>query len=140
MFQQVSGVRVAQRMDMGVLVYAAGLEGQAEGALKGAAAHRLGGRGGALAAVPLGGKEQPGMPVGFPLRAQPLEGAQRQRDVAIVVAFAGPDVQEHTLGIDVADLQAQSVTKAQAAGVNGGQRDPMIQGGQPQHRGTLLEL
>ena len=43
-------------MDMGVFLNAAGLEGEPEGALEGGAAHRFGGRGGALATVALGGK------------------------------------------------------------------------------------
>jgi hypothetical protein len=48
---------------------------------------------------------------------------------AILIAFAGADVQEHALRIDIADLQAKPFTQAQAAGVNGGQSDAMIQGG-----------
>jgi hypothetical protein len=112
---------------MGGLGDAAGLERQPEGPLQRGAAHRPGGRRGALAAVPLGGKEQPGMPMGFPLLAQELERALGQRDVAVEIAFAGPNVQEHALRIDIAHLQAQAFAQAQAAGVNGGQRDPVIQ-------------
>ena len=52
-----------------------------------------------------------------------------QRDVAVVVAFAAADVQEHAVGINVADLQRKAFAQAQAAGVDGGQADAMIQGG-----------
>ena len=52
-----------------------------------------------------------------------------QGDVAVAVALAGADVQEHALRIDVADLQVEGFAQAQAAGVDGGQGDAMIQGG-----------
>ncbi len=51
------------------------------------------------------------------------------RDVAVAVALAGADVEEHAPGIDVADFQVERFAQAQAAGVNGGQRDAMIEGG-----------
>jgi len=37
-------------------------------------------------------------------------------------------VQEHALGINVADLQAQPFAQAQAAGINGAETDAVIQG------------
>lgn len=48
------------------------------------------------------------MAVGFPLLAQEQQGALGQRDVTIPIAFASPDVEEHALGIDVADLEIQT--------------------------------
>jgi hypothetical protein len=43
------------------------------------------------------------------------------------IAFAGADVDEHALGVDVAHLlQVEAFAQTQAAGVNGGQADPVI--------------
>jgi hypothetical protein len=78
--------------------------------------------------VAFGREEQPGMAMRFPKLAQELQGAFRQRDVAVIVAFAAADVQEHPFGIDVADLQAQTLAQAQAARVEGDEGDAMIQG------------
>ena len=47
------------------------------------------------------------MPVGFPLLAEQFQGALGQGHVAVAIAFAAADVEEHAFGIDVADLQAQ---------------------------------
>lgn len=129
LFQKMRGVGVAQSMGMGVFFDAAGLEGQTEGALECGAAHRFGGGGSALAVVAFGREEQRGMAMGLPELAQQFERALRQGDVAIAIAFGAANVQEHPFGIDVADLQAQAFSQAQAAGVKGGQTDPMIQGG-----------
>ena len=106
-----------------------GQEGEAEGALERGVVHRFGGGARPTTAVPLGGKEQRRMAVRFPLLPQELQGAFRQRDVAILIAFAGADVQEHALGIDIADLEVQPFAQAQPAGVNGAEADAMIQGG-----------
>ena len=67
--------------------------------------------------------------MGFPLLAQELERALGQRHVTVLIAFAGADVQEHAFGIDVADLEPQAFAQTQAAGVDGGQADPVVQGG-----------
>jgi hypothetical protein len=129
LLQQVCGVGMAQGVDVGAFGDAALVEGDAEGALESGVAHGFCGGGGALAAVTLGGEDQDRMAVAFPLLAQEEQGALRQRDVTVLIAFAGADVKEHALGIDVADLQAQGFTQAQAAGVDGDQSDPVIQGG-----------
>ena len=128
LFEQVSRVRMAQTMNVSGFLDAAGLEGEAEGALERGAAHWFGGGGGAQTAVTFGGKKQRGMTMAFPEFAQELKCALRQGNVTILVAFAGADVEEHALRIDVRDLQARALSQAQAAGVNGGQADPMIQG------------
>ena len=129
LLQQMSRVGVAQRMDVGWLGEAAGLERQTKRALQRRAAHRLGGGARAQSAMTLGGKEQDWMTVGFPLLAQAQQRATGQRDVAILVAFAPTDVQEHAFRIDVADFQPKPFAQSQAAGVNGDKADPMIQGG-----------
>ena len=114
-------------MDVRGFFHAAGLEGDAEGALQGGARHRFGGRGRALAAVAFGRKEQSGMTMSLPLLPQELKRALGHRNVTVAIALAGADVQQHPLGINVADLQAQSFAQAQAAGINGAQANPMIQ-------------
>jgi len=107
-------------MNMRAFGNPAGFEGDAEGALKGGAADGFLGRGSADAAASLGGEEQSGMPMGFPLLAQKLKGALRQWHITVLVAFAAPDVQKHALGIDVANLEAQAFSQTKAARVNRG--------------------
>ncbi len=129
LLQQMRGIRVTQGMDMGLLGNAAGLKCQTEGALQGGAIHRFGRGASAQPIVSLGGEEQDRMAVRFPLLAQEQQGAFGQRDVAILIAFAGADVQEPALGINVAHLEPKPFAQTQAAGVNGDEADPMIQGG-----------
>ena len=69
------------------------------------------------------------MAMAFPLLAQEEQGAFGQRDVAILIAFAAADMQEHALGVDVADLQVQAFTQAQAAGIDEDEADAVVQGG-----------
>jgi hypothetical protein len=76
-----------------------------------------------------GGKEQGRVAVRFPLLAQPQQRAIGQRDMAVLIALAGPDVQEHALGIDVGDLKPKPFAQTQTARVNGDQADAMIQSG-----------
>jgi hypothetical protein len=127
LFQQVRGVRMTQRMDVGVLFHAAGFQGQAEGALEGAAAHRLGGGGSALTGVAFGWEQEGGMAMAFPLLAQIAEGLFGHGHIAVPLALAGADVEEHPFGVDVAHLQTQAFAQAQAAGVDGDQGHPMIE-------------
>lgn len=65
----------------------------------------------------------------FPEFAQELERALGQRDVTVGVAFAAANVEQPPLGIDVADFQLEAFTEPQAAGVDRGQGNPMIQCG-----------
>ena len=105
---------------MGRLFNAAGFEGQTERALQGGPIHWVGGRGGALSAVALGWKEESLMFMGEPLLAQEFESPFRQGNVAVAIAFASADVQEHAFGVDVGDLQIQTFPQAQAAGIDQG--------------------
>jgi len=129
LLQQMGRVGMAQRMNVRWLGDATGLESETKRALQRGAAHRFGGTARAQSAMTFGRKEQDGMVVGFPLLAQAQQRARGQRYVAILIAFASADVQEHALGIDVADFQPKPFAQAQAAGINGDQADPMIQGG-----------
>lgn len=131
-FEQMSGVGVPQGVDVGDLFDAAFFESLAEGQLECGAGHRFGGGTSAPTAVALCGKEQGGMTMRLPLLAQQEQGAFGQGNIPILIALAGADVKEHALGIDVADLEPETFTQAQAAGVNGGQTNAVIQSG---HRG-----
>jgi len=132
LFEQMRGVTVPQRMHVRGLLHAAGLEGQAEAALQRGVGHGFRGGGGSLTTVAFAGEEQRGMTMRFPLIPQALEGDFGQRDVAILIALATADVEEHAFGIDVAHLEAQSFAQAQAAGVNEQQADMVVRRG---HRG-----
>ena len=128
-FQQMRGVRMAQRLDMRGLLHAAGLEGEAKGALQSRTIQRFSGRGRALAGAAFGGEEQARMAMGLPLFAQEFERALGQRDVTILVALAGADVEKQALRINVADLQLEAFAQTQPAGVDRSQGDAMIEGG-----------
>ncbi len=129
LLKQMRGVGMTQGVDMSRLGDAAGFEGQAESPLERGAAHRFGGGAGAQAAVAFGWKEQAGVAMTFPLLAQEQQCALGQGHVTVLVAFAAADVQQHALGIDIRNLQAQAFAQAQAAGVNRAQADAMVQRG-----------
>ena len=114
------------------LLDAAGQEGHAETALQRGAAHGYGGGGGPLATMAFGGKEQRGMPMRFPVFPQALEGDFGQRHVAVLIALATANVEEHAFGINIADFQAQAFAQPQAAGINEQQANVLIRRG---HRG-----
>ena len=76
-----------------------------------------------------GGEEQRGMAMRFPKLAQEQERPPGQRDVTVASAFAGADMEEAPLGVHVAHFQAQGFAQAQAAGIDRGQGEAMIQGG-----------
>jgi hypothetical protein len=79
-----------------------------------------------LTAVAFGREEEARVTVGLPMLAEQMEGALGQWDVAVGVAFAAPDMQEHALGIDLGDFKTEGLAQAQAARVKGGQTDAMI--------------
>lgn len=116
-------------MHMRGLLHAAGLESEAKAPLQSRAAHRLGGGGSPLTSSLTFGREQEGgMAMGLPELAEQFQGALGQGHVAIAIAFAATDVEEHALRIDVAHLQAQAFAQPESTGVDGGQADAVIQG------------
>ncbi len=128
LLQEMGCIAVTQRMDMRILFDAAGAQGQAEAALESGALHGLSGGGSALAAVAFGREDKTGIAMRAPELAEQFEGALGQRHVAVTVAFATPDVQEHALRVDVADLQLEGFAQAQAAGIDGDEGDAVVQG------------
>jgi hypothetical protein len=126
LFQEMGRVTVAQTVNVRGLLDAADPQPEPEGPLQSGALDRFGGGGGALAAVTFG-REEPGfMPMSLPLFSEQLEGALRQGDIAVRVAFARADVQEHALGIHVPNLEIQPFAQAEAARVDGAQTNAMI--------------
>ena len=128
LLKQVSGVTVAQTMDMRGLADFAGVQSQTEGALEGGAVDGFGGGGRPVPALPLAWEKQGGMVVGLPELTEPFQSALRKGNVAVPIAFTSPDMEEHALGVDVLDFHPEALTQTQAAGVDGDQTDPMIQG------------
>ena len=70
LLQQLCGLAVAQRLNMGGLFDAAGAQGQTEASLQRGAAHRFRGGGSPQAAVAFGREEPARMSVGAPELAQ----------------------------------------------------------------------
>ncbi len=112
---------LAQGVDMGVFLNAAGFERQMESPLQGRTTQGAGGGGRSCASPSTFGREKERrMAMGFPLLAEQFQGALGQGHVAVSVAFAATNVEQHPLRIDVAHLQSQAFTQTQPAGVNGG--------------------
>ena len=55
-------------------------------------------------------------------QAQQFEQLRRQHRVAVLVALAALDAQQHPLGIDIADLERNNLRDAQPGAVRGGER------------------
>jgi aspartyl-tRNA(Asn)/glutamyl-tRNA(Gln) amidotransferase subunit B len=60
-------------------------------------------------------EEQAWVFVGPPVETKQLQDASRQRDIAIVVAFAVSDVKKHAVTVDVADLEVSPAYIAELA-------------------------
>ena len=98
-FEQVGGVAVAQRMDVGALVDAALFDRAHEGALEARAGDGFEGR------VRLGsrGEEPEGMAMRAPVGAEEIECGIGERDVAILAAFA-VDVEQLAVAVNIGEL------------------------------------
>lgn len=68
-------------------------------------------------------EEQVAQMLATPVLAQHLEQKRRERDVAILLAFALADTNDHALGIDVGGSQRQSLAQAKTGGVDRRQQD-----------------
>ena len=67
------------------------------------------------------GEDPQRVAVQLPVVAQDMEGGFRQRDVAILGAFAPMDMDAHPVLVDVADLKIQGLMQPEPAGVDRGQ-------------------
>ena len=74
-----------------------------------------------------GGKEPDGVAMGKPELAEQLQGAQRQRDIAVLASFAVAEVEELPGRIDVGDLQTGAFLEAQPVGVDGDQTNAVAE-------------
>ena len=104
------GVRGDGRADAGI----AGDE--LDRALNAARAHRVGGAE-ALLGAEAGRKQQPGMTMSPPVAAERGERQFGQDDVAVLLALAESDVDSMLLGVDVLDLERESLSQAKAHAV-----------------------
>jgi hypothetical protein len=128
LLKEMRRVGMAKGVYVRLLLDAAGLEGETEATLQGGATQRTSSRGRSGASAATFGREQErGVAMGFPQLAEQFEGALGQGHVAISIALATADVEEHAFGIDVAHLQAQAFTQTKPAGVDRSQANAMIQ-------------
>jgi hypothetical protein len=63
------------------------------------------------------------MAMSEPVLAQQMEGGLRQSEVAVLGALAAVDMDHHALTVDIGDFEVAGFVKAQAAGVDGGEKD-----------------
>ena len=68
------------------------------------------------------------MAVGAPIAAQQMKSRLRQRDIAVLGALAAVDMDHHALTIDIGDFEMEGFVKPQAAGVDGGEIDVVVEG------------
>ena len=80
------------------------------------------------------GKQPDRVAMGAPVGAQEGQGAWRQGDGAILVAFATANVQLHARAVDLRDLEAHAFEQAQATGVDHTQADAVMLGVGPARR------
>lgn len=125
--QHVGGKAVAQAVDGNAQADAALVDRRLEGGLHPAAIHRGGGLAHPLRGSHGVGKQQPRMAVGLPPAPQQEQQGLGDRHVAILVALAAADVQAHTPGIDVADLQRQPLAQAQPGAVEQDEEDAIAE-------------
>ncbi len=68
------------------------------------------------------------MAVSAPVLAQQIESGVGQRDIAVLGALAAVDMDHHARAIDIGDFEMECFVKAQAAGVDGGEVDVIVEG------------
>jgi len=127
--QKVCGIRVTQGMDVhGALGDAGPAHSFLHGYLDGGFSHgRL-----ACGSEPLSasesGKDQARVSVRLPVIAEHRKGLRRQGNHAILGPLAAVNMDEHTVTVDISDLQVQRLLEAQAAGVDG-EEECLVVGG-----------
>jgi len=60
-----------------------------------------------------------------PVDAQCIEQLGTEHDIAVLASFAAPDMNDHPLAVDVADLQMRHFCATCACGIQGHQQDAM---------------
>ncbi len=111
-FEQVGGPGMTQGVDSGWFGERELLDGGVEGVLKTTGGHRGAGSGAVASSGTASGKQPAGVAVGAPVVTQEREGAWRERDIAVFIAFATLDMQLHTRAIDLRDLEVDAFKQA----------------------------
>jgi hypothetical protein len=123
-FEEMGGVGMAQGVDRNAFFEHPSLPlGLAKGILDAALSHGLGGLFGIGCFVAASWKNETGMAMSEPVLAQQMEGGLGQRDVTILGTLAAVDMDHHAPAVDVGDFEMAGFVKAQAAGVDGGEKD-----------------
>src|SRR4029077_21245068 len=117
--QEVGSVAVPQGMYRDLAFANARFElGAAKGALHRTLGHGRAGGGSRVAVASIGREQQAGVTVSAPVGTQPLQGRTRQRYEAVLGTLAAVHVNHHASGVDVGDLQEQSLLQSQTTGVS----------------------
>src|SRR5258708_22482601 len=122
-FEQMRGKAVAQRMRMDVLVFKAGAFG---GLLTGVPENLGGDR--MTRRVPSVAGEQPIVGLAFqpaPVDTQGIEQLGAEHDIAILAPLAAPNMNDHQLAVDIADLQVRYFCATCARGIQRHQQNAM---------------
>ena len=122
-FEQMSGKAVAQSVGMDALVLKTGAFG---GVLTGSPEDLGGDR--ITCGMPSVAGKQPlrGLaPQPAPVDAQRIEQLRAEHDIAVLASLAAPDMNDHPLAVDIADLQVRHFCATCARGIQRHQQDAM---------------
>src|SRR3989454_2226543 len=122
-FEQMSGKAVTQRMGMDVLVFKAGaLRGLLTGTPENLGGDRMTCRMPSVAGKqPVGGLA----PKSAPVDAQGVEQLRAEHDISVLASLASPDMNDHPLAVDIADLEVCHFSATRARGIQRYQQDAM---------------
>jgi hypothetical protein len=68
------------------------------------------------------------MAVRTPILTQQLKSGLWQRDIAVLGTLTAVDMDHHALGVDIGNFEMKAFVEAQAAGVEGGKIDVVVEG------------
>src|SRR5713101_1717687 len=122
-FEQMSGKAVTQRMGMDALVLKTG---SFSGLLTGGPEHLGGDR--ITCRMPSVAGKQPVrglVPEPAPIDAQRIEQLRAEHDIAVLASLASPNMNDHPLAVDIADLQVRHFCATCACGIERHQQDAM---------------
>ena len=125
LLQQVGGKAVTQRVHRDSLVDQRHVGGRTDGAVELAHGQRI--HGVESWEQPSVGEDLPLGVGGAPPGALPLQQQGREHRVAVLAALALFDAQRHALAVDVGDLQADDLARAQAGAIGQRQRGMVLQ-------------
>ena len=122
-FEQMRGKAVAQSVRMDMLVLKTG----AFGGLLTGSPEDLGGDRMTRCMPAVAGKQPVGRlaPESAPVDAQRIEQLRAEHDIAVLASLAAPNMNDHALAVDIADLQVRHFCAACAGGIERHQQDAM---------------